>query len=204
MLTGMAVRQWQGDDPEGADADGADRGGLKRMFVQDFAVVERPFDEVAARFDGDRAAVLAGAFAAVRLEGERLRLRVGLAGWPSAFAKTVELTPGPVRELGDGLLVAFRWEAVGSSNSLFPRLDADLQVAPFGTDQTVVTLRGRYEPPAGQLGRLADQLVLHRLAESTMRAFLAGVCARLVSAAPDAPAEPASQDGEGPGLPGGE
>jgi hypothetical protein len=147
------------------------------MFVQDFTVVDLPYDDIRERLIGDPAAVLGGAFAATRAEGERLRLRVGVAGWPEAFAKTVDLRAGPLRQgQAGGLLLAFGWEAVGSAASLFPRLDADLDVAPFGTDQTVVTLTARYQPPAGSLGRLADELILHRLARSTLRAFLRELC----------------------------
>jgi hypothetical protein len=152
------------------------------VFVQDFVVVERPYDEVAERLVGDAKGILGEAFTASQAEGERLRVRVGLAGWPDAFAKTVELSPGPIRLRPEGgLLLAFSWQAVGSTASLFPRLDADLDVAPFGTDQTVVSLGGRYVPPAGALGRVADELVLHRLAGSTLRAFLNGLAERLTT-----------------------
>lgn len=147
--------------------------------MQDFSILERPFDEVAERLEADPAKVLGEAFDTSRAESERLRVRVGLAGWPASFAKTVELRPGALRPLEGGLLLAFSWEALGGAASLFPRLDADLELAPFGTDQTVVSVRGRYEPPAGCLGRVADDLMLHRLAGSTLRAFLSGVCARL-------------------------
>lgn len=124
--------------------------------------------------------LLGAALDSARDEGERLEAKVAPAGWPAVLAKTVAVRPGPVRAYGGGVLVAFSWE-VQSGESLLPRLEADLEVAPFGTDQTVLALRGCYEPPAGRLGRLADQLLLHRLAESTVRAFLEAVCAGLVS-----------------------
>lgn len=148
------------------------------MFVQDFKVVERPYDEVAARLTTDAGGLLQLAMESTRAEGERLKAKIAPVGWPTVLAKAVEVSPGPVRAQGDGMLVAFSWEAKGGT-SLFPRLDADLEVAPFGTGQTVVALRGRYDPPAGPLGRRADELLLHRLAESTIRAFLDRVCACL-------------------------
>lgn len=148
------------------------------MFVQDFKTIDRPYDDVAARIAADTEKVLGAALDATRAEGERLRVKVGPAGWPAVLGKTVEVHPGPVRAQGDGVLVAFSWEVKGGA-SLFPRLDADLEVAPFGTNQTALALRGRYDPPVGPLGRRADQLLLHRLAESTIRAFLDSVCTSL-------------------------
>jgi hypothetical protein len=37
---------------------------------------------------------------------------------------------------------------------------------------TQLTLRGRYEPPLGTLGRQIDRLLLHRVAEATVRSFM--------------------------------
>lgn len=91
--------------------------------------------------------------------------------------------------------MAFSWEAVGSAASLFPRLDADIDLAPFGTDQTAISLGGRYEPPAGSFGRLADELLLHRIAGSTIRAFLNGICARLGDREPAAVSSEADSGG---------
>ena len=146
------------------------------VFVQDFKIVDRPYDEVAARFASGIDSLLEAGLGPARTEGERLRIKVAPRGWPAALAKTVEVHAGPVRDVENALLVAFTWEAAGQS-SLFPRLDADIEVAPFGLGQTMVALRGRYEPPAGSWGIHADEVLLHRLAESTVRAFLDGVCA---------------------------
>ncbi|MGO9657576.1 MAG: hypothetical protein ACLQVK_05935 [Acidimicrobiales bacterium] len=65
--------------------------------------------------------------------------------------------------------------------SLFPALDADLELCPLGESQTELTLRGRYQPPGGALGRRIDQLLLHRLADATVRAFVTSLAARLAA-----------------------
>ena len=78
---------------------------------------------------------------------------------------------GPVRNHGDVTLLAFSWQATGSG-SLFPALDADLELSPVGDGRTEMTLMGRYQPPGGALGRRVDELLLHRLADATVRAFL--------------------------------
>ena len=150
------------------------------MFVQDFKTLAVPYDDVAQHFRDDIDPLLHAAIASTRKAGEQILIRVGPEGWPEALAKTVEIHPGPIRPHGDGLLVAFWWEATGDA-SLFPRLDADIEVAPFGTNQTAISLQGRYDPPAGALGRMADQVLLHRIAESTIRAFLESICAALAT-----------------------
>ncbi len=105
------------------------------------------------------------------------------------LAKTVEVTFGPVRSHSDVTLLAFTWQATGSG-SLFPALDADLELSPLGEGRTELTLRGRYQPPGGVIGRRIDELLLHRLADATVRAFLSSLAARL--AGPGAQISPAS------------
>ena len=122
--------------------------------------------------------MLEAGLAPARSEGERLKVKVAPRWWPAPLGKTVHLHPGPARLVGDVLVVAFSWEA-SRIHSLFPRLDADIEIAAFGLRQTMIVLRGRYEPPSGSLGVYADDLLMHHLAESTVRAFLDGLCANL-------------------------
>lgn len=146
------------------------------MFVQDFLVFDRSYDQVLACLGaGERSdALLGAALEGTREKGESLRARVGPAGWPAVFSKAVEIRSGPLRHHGDSVLIPLRWVA-SEGASLFPRLDADLEASPFGPAQTQLVLRARYEPPGGALGRGVDRVLLHRLAESTLRAFLAGI-----------------------------
>lgn len=154
------------------------------VFVQDFQVAERPYEEVVAWIGQDARRLFQRALEDARVEGERLRGRVCPANWPAVLAKTVELRCEPLRIRGDLALVAFSWRASGAP-SLFPELDADLEIAPFGAWQTRLTLLGRYQPPGGVLGWHLDQLVLRRLAESTLRAFLRSLCAAVEEAVPN-------------------
>lgn len=131
-----------------------------------------------ARLVDDPTRVIGVAVDSTRQAGEHLKIRVGPSSWPAALAKTVEVCLGPVRRHEDTTLVAFMRRAVGGA-SLLPRLEADLEVAPFGSDRTNLALRETYDPPAGLVGRRIDELLLHRLAESTVRAFLDSVGASL-------------------------
>ena len=147
-------------------------------FVQDFQVVDHPYDQAMACLGASADALLSAAFEGARVEGESLRARVGPMGWPPVLSKTVEIRSGPLRHHGGSALIPLHWEATGGA-SLFPSLDADLEVAPFGQEQSQLVLRARYEPPGGAIGRGLDRVLLHRLAEATLRAFLVSVCAKL-------------------------
>jgi len=147
------------------------------VFVQDFEVIDRPYHWVRPHLEaGERTeALLRAALKGARVQGEAIRARVGPASWPAVFSKQVRIRAGPAREHGDSVLVPLSWEATDGV-SLFPRLDADLEAAPFGAGQTQLCLRARYDPPGGALGRSIDQMLLHRLAEATVRAFLTDIC----------------------------
>ena len=101
--------------------------------------------------------------------------RVGVAG----VSKLVRVQ---VRELSwtdttAGL--ALRWEATGPGGGLFPVLDADLKLAPTGDQGTLLTMAGAYRPPLGSLGEALDRAILRRVAEATIRGFLARVAAQI-------------------------
>jgi hypothetical protein len=98
---------------------------------------------------------------------------------PGVISKLVRVQ---VRELtwtekSGGL--ALRWEATGAGGALFPVLDADLMLVDFGAQGTLVALAGVYRPPLGALGQVLDRAVLHRVAVSTIKDFLALVAAQL-------------------------
>jgi hypothetical protein len=63
------------------------------------------------------------------------------------------------------------WEPLGL-DGLFPRLDADLEVGPLGQDRTQLAISARYRPPLGVLGQAIDRVLLHRVAEATVKDFL--------------------------------
>jgi hypothetical protein len=80
---------------------------------------------------------------------------------------------------GRSIGLAIRWEATGPSGGLFPVLDADLTVAPYGERITILAIAGAYRPPLGAAGAALDRAILHRMAEATIRAFLAQVARRI-------------------------
>ena len=90
--------------------------------------------------------------------GPRLGRRVAVQlGKPVAFPSMTSLP--------------MTWEPLGM-DGLFPRLDADLEVGPLGEDRTQLAISARYRPPLGVVGQAIDRVLLHRVAEATVKDFL--------------------------------
>src|SRR5664280_663483 len=125
-------------------------------------------------------------------EGEELLSRVGPFGPVPGLSKAVRVQVGKVRDRGEGFVMPLRWSATGPTE-LFPVMEADLEIAPLGADESQLRLSGSYDPPLGPVGRQLARLLLHQLAEATVRALLSQlVAALLVAPAPDV-VEPAPE-----------
>jgi hypothetical protein len=159
---------------------------MNTMLLHDFAYVSVPAEEVCDRVLAKENAWLVPLAAAAMDEGEALRLRVGPLGALPMLAKTVQCEVGQALVRGDMTVVPLTWTAT-STPGLFPVLSADLEIAPLDRDLTQLTILGRYEPPLGAVGRRLDRLLMHRIAEATIRAFLVRLVSTL-AAEPDAPA----------------
>jgi hypothetical protein len=148
-----------------------------RFFLEDFADVSRPFEQVRGLFTGD-GSWFAPLATAAEEEGEALYMRIG-PSWASGRAgRKVRVTLGPPHDRGDALVVPLSWKS-SDLPGLFPVLDGDLELAPLDSDICRVTLSASYVPPFGELGRQLDRALLHRVARSTARSFLARVRQRL-------------------------
>jgi hypothetical protein len=102
-------------------------------------------------------------------EGEELRARVGPGA--GTVAKEVRVGIGSPEIHRSGLIYSVRWSAVGSE-LIFPRLTADLIVSHVGPERTRLVLDGTYQPPLGQLGKMVDRVLLRRVADSTVQAWM--------------------------------
>jgi hypothetical protein len=101
--------------------------------------------------------------------GEEIRVRLTLDS--SFVAKEVWLEVGePVRG-DDQTTVSITWEATGTPG-LFPRMEADLLVTSLGPEVTHLAFRGSYRPPMGPVGAALDRVLLHRVAELSVKTFV--------------------------------
>lgn len=138
------------------------------MFLYYYALLDRPIEEIRASF----LEILGGAEEAAEVayrRGEEMRARLRLDG--TAFAKTVRMDVGTPVVDEQGVIVPLTWKATGTPG-LFPRMEAELTLSSLGPSTTHLSLQGRYRPPLGALGRALDKLVLHRVAEVSVKTFV--------------------------------
>lgn len=148
------------------------------MLVSDFLQVERPFTAVRAEFAASAPAWLADSAVAAYAEGEMLSLRIFSSIGPVKLSKRVWAELGEPDLRPDRVIQRLTWRAAGAAG-LFPSMEAELEFSPMGTALTCITFHGNYVPPLGAVGRGADRVLLHRVAEASVRALLTRVAQRL-------------------------
>lgn len=144
------------------------------MFIYYFANLERRFSELRDVFSQQPFEWWAGT--AYR-DGEQLRARLSPSE-SGLLAKTIVLEVGAEIQGEKHITVPIAWTATGTPG-LFPRLDADVVLAPIGPNSSQVSLRGNYEPPMGTFGRSMDRAVFHRIAEACVKEFVDGIATAL-------------------------
>jgi hypothetical protein len=120
------------------------------------------------------------------LAPRRFRMRVGFASTPRV-SKEVELTLGEPETPGQWLVIPITWRATGASQ-LFPALDGKLTVQPRGLHSSLLWLGATYQPPLGAVGQEVDELVMHGVAEATIKDFVERIGVRLAELAASRPA----------------
>jgi hypothetical protein len=141
-------------------------------FAQDFLDVPVPAAWAVAHLGEGEDALLALLAEHGLRAGQELRLRLVPPGSHVPLpSKRVRVdTERPYRR-GDGCVLPFHWAATDVPG-LFPTMQAELEVAPLGDDEVQLIFRGQYRPPLGGVGRMADAVLMHRIVERSIRAFL--------------------------------
>ncbi len=103
--------------------------------------------------------------------GEDLLAQVGIGPPSKGLRKRVRVEFGPVVRYPSQTTLPMTWHPTGAG-TLFPVLEADLEIGALGNDRTQLGLNARYRPPLGTLGRAIDRALLHRVAEATVKDFL--------------------------------
>lgn len=148
------------------------------MFVRDEVLVDATLEaarERLAKLDGW---FLTAADDAYR-EGIAALVRVGPLGAAPGISRLVEVRFRSLAAQDHRAGLALRWDVRGVGGSLFPVLDADLVLTSAAENKTMLTLAGTYRPPLGGLGAEIDRLILHRIAEATIRNFLNRIASAL-------------------------
>jgi hypothetical protein len=153
------------------------------IFVQDFIDVPLALTTVRGRF-ASPVRWLTDVASAAEVDGQALRLQIGPTWAGGLVTREVEVTLGPTHERGEALVVPLVWKATGLTG-MFPMLNGDLELAPLGSQRCRLTLAASYLPPFGEVGRAIDHALLHRVAQSTVRSFLARVAMSLEASKDD-------------------
>ncbi len=126
--------------------------------------------------------------------GERLLTEVGFGPPGRRVAKRVQIEIGEPVRFPSKTVLPLNWVAT-SAQSLFPALDADLEVAPLGPFWTQLSISARYRPPMGLVGRAVDRTLMHRVAEATVKDFLDRAAEALQALVPSAATQEAPTAG---------
>lgn len=182
------------------------------MFVRDFILVAQPFQSIAPHFLRDPRWLRPIVDEAV---GEAARVSSALAGSPVpagdlwgdvtielggdlAGEQIVRLDRGAVRTRARGLVVPIAWSHAVDL-SWFPPISGDLEIAPIGLRRSELVLNATYQgpehldeigpPPGARPGDATpvDSVVVHRVVETGVRAFLQHLALTLESEHPDGP-----------------
>ncbi len=97
--------------------------------------------------------------------------QVGPLGAAPGLSRLVAVRFSDMAVHEDFAILAIRWETPRPGGALFPALDADIKLTPVGEDATMLAVSGAYRPPLGGLGAGLDRVILHRVAQATIRAF---------------------------------
>jgi hypothetical protein len=87
---------------------------------------------------------------------------------------------GPCWTRDGSATIPIRWDAA-VLQSVFPVLDGTLVITPLGGSRCRLGIEASYRPPLEGIGLLADRLLLHRVAESTVHDFLERLAATLAA-----------------------
>ena len=98
--------------------------------------------------------------------------RVGPLGSMRATSRLAEVRCSEPSARAASAMLILRWEAAGPGGGLFPVLDADLTLAPYGTAASLLALAGVYRPPLGPVGAALDRAVLRRVANAAIQGFV--------------------------------
>jgi len=168
--------------------------------IRHFAYIDRPFRDVRRAIAGAPQQILAdqGGGSGDPDGAAVTELHLRRIGFD--LARDVRMVLGDIRVGIHSARLPLRWEDA-TRPGLFPLLDATLEVAPVRAGRRAVTqlgLFGRYRPPFGRLGALADNVAGHRIVVESVERFLDDLVGRFEA---DLPAPEPGADGDSPAAP---
>jgi hypothetical protein len=141
------------------------------MFARYFVEVPLPAGQVERALLDSPAGWLSAMAGAAQERGDGLLIEVGVGPMEGGLRRRVSLRLGEPVRFPSMISLPLTWEPVGLEG-LLPRLDANIELGPLGEDRTQLAISARYQPPLGVVGQAVDRVLLHRVAEATLKDFL--------------------------------
>jgi hypothetical protein len=140
------------------------------MFIRYFIELSLPVVKVEEALVGSPAGWLSAMAGEAQARGDGLLGEVGV-GPRTRLRRQVRIRLGEPVHYPSMTSLPLTWEPVGLDGVL-PQLDANLELGSLGGDRTQLAVSARYRPPLGVVGRAVDRVLLHRVAEATLKDFL--------------------------------
>ena len=151
------------------------------MFLRYYVELDLPSEQVQSALLDSPSSWLPALADTAAERAEPLLAEVGVGPSSLRIARRVTIRLGQPVQFPSKLSLPMTWEPGGR---LLPRLEGELELGALGKDRTQLAISGRYDPPLGTVGRTADRIALHRVAEATVKDFLDRVAAVLQAVAP--------------------
>jgi hypothetical protein len=141
------------------------------MFVRYYMELPLPASRVEHAMLDSPADWLSTVAGEAQRRGDQLLTEVGVGPLGPKLGRRVTIQVGQPVRFPSMTSLPLVWEPVGLEG-LLPRLDANLELGGLGQDRTQLAISARYRPPLGAVGRTVDRVLLHRVAEATVKDFL--------------------------------
>jgi hypothetical protein len=141
------------------------------MFVRYYLEVPLAFEAAESLLLRAPRAWLPGLASDANSRAELLLTEVGFGDPGRRVEKRVQVEIREPVRFPSKTVLPLHWAATGP-HALFPELDADIEIAPLGSDWSQLAISARYRPPLGFVGTAIDRALLHRVAEATIKDFL--------------------------------
>jgi hypothetical protein len=165
------------------------------MFVRYYIELSLPAEKVEQVLVGAAAGWLSAMAGAAQARGDGLLGEVGVGPSAARLRRQVRIQLGRPVRFPSMTSLPLTWDPVGLEG-LLPRLDANLELGALGQDRSQLAISARYRPPLGVVGRAVDRVLLHRVAEATVKDFLDRVGQAITEPAPaDADIQAVSHQG---------
>ena len=141
------------------------------MFIRYYIELSLPVAKVEQALVSSPAGWLSAMAGEAQARGDGLLGEVGVGPLGIRLQRQVRIRLGEPMQFPSMTSLPLTWEPVGLEGVL-PQLDANLELGSLGEDRTQLAISARYRPPLGVVGRAVDRVLLHRVAEATLKDFL--------------------------------